>query len=299
MSTFTATPAHRAPRIDRSPLAELRVRRSGITFENVAPDRVLIEIQVENRGRAPSAPAELRLESAPFGAFVRWQPLTTVHLPAIEPGSATRVRALAHQHRPRPVGGFSGIVAPGLLTAAGAGEGRRPGQRTAAWGLAIARVFGTLLAGRGQPGALPPDLFDLLGRSQTHWAGNLNVWISRRPVERHLAPRLRIHPGRGNIALFCLGDGPDHYAFRIESPPWRCVLWDLGAGRIIEWTDSLEDPTWHSVPAMSPVLFAIHPPKGCERGAVAVHVTQRSSGKTAQVEFDLDPTAQGPGCYTV
>jgi hypothetical protein len=45
------------------------------------------------------------------------------------------------------------------------------------------------------------------------------------------------------------------------------------------------------------MVLAMRPPVVCEEGNLAVHVTQRSSGKKAAVEFNLDPTAQGPGCY--
>jgi len=47
------------------------------------------------------------------------------------------------------------------------------------------------------------------------------------------------------------------------------------------------------------MILAMLPPEGCRQGNLEVHVTQRSSGKTAIVEFSLDPTAAGPGCYVV
>jgi hypothetical protein len=45
------------------------------------------------------------------------------------------------------------------------------------------------------------------------------------------------------------------------------------------------------------IMLMTEPPAGCKQGRVEVRVTQRSSGKKAVVEFDLDPAAQGPGCY--
>jgi hypothetical protein len=45
--------------------------------------------------------------------------------------------------------------------------------------------------------------------------------------------------------------------------------------------------------------MAVQPPADCQAGKLEVHVTRRSCGKQAIVEFDLDPTAQGSGCYTV
>jgi hypothetical protein len=47
------------------------------------------------------------------------------------------------------------------------------------------------------------------------------------------------------------------------------------------------------------MLLALRPPKDAGAGAFAVHVTQRSTGQEAVVEFSLDPAAAGPGCYTV
>ena len=45
------------------------------------------------------------------------------------------------------------------------------------------------------------------------------------------------------------------------------------------------------------VVLAVCPPVVCEEGNVQVQVTRRSCQKTAVVEFNLDPTAQGAGCY--
>ncbi len=47
------------------------------------------------------------------------------------------------------------------------------------------------------------------------------------------------------------------------------------------------------------MLLAMCPPEGCRQGNVEVHVTQRSTGKTAIVEFSFDAAAAGPGCYVV
>src|SRR6185436_3339956 len=156
-----------------------------------------------------------------------------------------------------------------------------------------ALLFGAAI----RPAGLPPDLFDLLDGPRPHWAGNLNVWIARRPVERHMAPRLRIHPDRANVAVFCLGDRPDEYAFRTECSDgeWKRVLLDMRTGATLACTgDAYREPRWHAVPGTTPILLVLRPPSICERGKVDVHVTQRSSGKVAMVEFDLDPRAAGP-----
>jgi hypothetical protein len=47
------------------------------------------------------------------------------------------------------------------------------------------------------------------------------------------------------------------------------------------------------------VALTVHPPKECSEDEAEVHVTQRSTGEVAIVEFSLDPNAAGPGCYTV
>src|SRR5206468_4495614 len=68
----------------------------------------------------------------------------------------------------------------------------------------------------GRP-SLAPDLWDLLGRGQPHWAGNINVFVGARPVERHLARALRVYPGRTNLVMFMVGSPamPDAFAFEL------------------------------------------------------------------------------------
>ena len=164
--------------------------------------------------------------------------------------------------------------------------------------LAMLRAPGAITA---HSTTLPPDPLDLLGGARPHWAGNLNVWIGDEPVERHRAPRLRIHAGRTNLALFCVGDRPDRYAFRVEcAAEWGLALSDAASGASIECSrEPGEEPRWLAVPRRSWVRLVLRPPRDCARGEVLVHVTQHSSGKTAVVEFDLDPAAAGPGCYTL
>jgi len=141
--------------------------------------------------------------------------------------------------------------------------------------------------------------FDL-DRPRPHWAGNLNVWIGGTPVERHRAPRLRIHAGRPNVATFFVGDGPDDYVFRLEglSPRWECRL--RSTTEDVTWATNVEgDPRWLSLTGRAMLSLVLHPPETCTAGEVVVHVTQRSTGREAAVEFDLDPEAPGPGCITV
>jgi len=274
------------------------VQRTGIRFHNVDPEHVAIEIEVENRGPATSEPASLRLEAAPFGAFVRWRPLATLVVPPIPPRRTQVLRIVVQQPRPQPLGSFSGLLPPALRTA----SGLEPERRRAIGGQlahlqAMLRARGAISA---RSTALPPDLLDLLDGAGPHWAGNLNVWIGSEPVERHRAPRLRIYPGHANLAAFCVGDRPDRYAFRVKcaAAEWGLALYDVASGASIECSrEPREEPRWHAVPGLSYVLLVLRPPRDCARGEALVHVTQCSSEKTAVVEFDLDPSAAGPGCY--
>src|SRR5207249_2457738 len=79
--------------------------------------------------------------------------------------------------------------------------------------------------------SLAPDLWDLLGGGQPHWAGNINVFVGSRPVERHFAKALRVYPDRTNLAMFVVGDQrkPDSYSFELEglTSDWEAGLYDM------------------------------------------------------------------------
>src|ERR1051325_6594870 len=49
---------------------ELRVERTDISFHDLAGDKVRINVRVCNAGGQRSEPTEMRIESAPLGAFV-------------------------------------------------------------------------------------------------------------------------------------------------------------------------------------------------------------------------------------
>ena len=158
--------------------------------------------------------------------------------------------------------------------------------------------------GRGTP--LAPDVFELVGRGQPHWAGNINVFVGSKPVERHLAKALRIYPGRTNLAMFLVG-GPgkrDAYAFELAglAPDWEAGIYDASNSRslVVNPADGpIEEAQWVESDAGLVVMLVTHPPADCETGNLEARVTRRSSGKTAIVEFNLDPAAQGAGCYCV
>jgi hypothetical protein len=164
------------------------------------------------------------------------------------------------------------------------------------------------ISGRTLPGktSLAPDLWDMVGRSQPHWAGNINVFIGREPVERHMAQALRIYPGRTNMAMFLVGDRGRWDAFAFElvglNPDWKAVLYDATTNKSLVTNPAdvpIEEMQWVESNTGLMVMLATQPPADCKTGSLEVHVTRRSCGKTAVVEFSMDSAAKGPGCYFV
>ncbi len=262
----------------------LIVRREDIVFTNVSPEVVRIEVTVRNDGLGPSRPATAMLQSAPLGAFVPWRPLALLRVPSLEPGESVVLHTEATTALPAPLGPPDRVAPRQLLTALGAEDDRPAAARPA------------------RP--LATDLLRLVGRPGTHWAGNLNVFIGGKPVERHLAQALRVYPGQVNVAMFVVGSGPDEYRFRLEGDAagWNATLSDATQqARVIDLVKdaAIAPDAWVPVQATALMLLALQPPVDCKQGNVEVHVTQRSSGQTAVVEFSLDPKAAGPGCYVV
>src|SRR5262249_45469347 len=135
-----------------------------------------------------------------------------VAVPALEPGEAVTIATEARRPRPAALGDASRVPPQGLLTALASDDERARAQP-------------------GQP-VLPTDLMDLLGRGGAHWAGNLNIFIGGRAVERHLAQALRVYPGRVNLAMFIVGSGRDAYAFDLRGPAtaWGAALYSMNSG---------------------------------------------------------------------
>jgi hypothetical protein len=281
-AVLTRTDAARALELEAPTL--LQVRREDITFTTLPGGRVAISVRVENRGPARSHRGVAVLQAAPLGAFVPWRPLTAVAVPALAPGETAVLQAEARRPRPAALGDASRVPPQGLLTALASDDERERAQP-------------------GQP-VLPADLMDLLGRGGAHWAGNLNIFIGGRAVERHMAQALRVYPGRVNLAMFIVGSGRDAYAFELRGPAadWGAALYSMNGG--VSLTDlraasSVPQGQWVEVMRQSMMMLALQPPRGCPAGAVEVHVEQRSTGQQAVVEFSLDPAAAGPGCYTL
>jgi hypothetical protein len=121
-----------------------------------------------------------------------------------------------------------------------------------------------------------------------------------------MARALRVYPGRTNLAMFLVGDPArrDAYAFELVglAPDWNAGLHDRTNHKTLVVDPSaapIPETRWVESNGGLLVMLATHPPAGCQAGNLEVHVTRRSCGKTAIVEFSLDPAAKGPGCYSV
>jgi hypothetical protein len=281
-AVLSRTNAQRALELEAPAL--LHVRREDIAFTTLPDGRVAVSVRVANRGPGRSPQTVALLQAAPLGAFVPWRPLTAVAVPALVPGETVTLQAEARRPRPAALGDAGRVPPQRLLTALAADDERRRGQT-------------------GQP-VLPVDLMDLLGRGGAHWAGNLNVFVGGRAVERHMAQALRVYPGRVNLAMFVVGSGRDAYAFDLRGPAaeWGATLYALGSAASLtdlRAASAAPQGKWVEVARQSMMMLALQPPRGCPAGAVEVHVEQRSTGQQAVVEFSLDPAAAGPGCYTL
>jgi hypothetical protein len=270
--------------------ADLFAGPEDIRFRNKARDRVVIEIEVHNLGSERSTETAVFVQSAPLGVFVPWEPLAHVAVPAIEAGGSATLQLEATPpvavalppHRRTPAQ---------LLTALDREEPRK--------GPDTARQAGNVWPG------LAGDLFQRMGRGGIHWAGNINVFVAQKSVERHLAQALRIYPGRDNLAMFVVGSGPDAYSFRIHGAPadWKTALLRPQDSRMpihhLQGHERVEPRQWVEVKRQEMMMLLLQPPAGCQCGKVDVKVCQRSTDREAVVEFSLDPCAAGPGCFTV
>jgi hypothetical protein len=264
----------------------LHVEREDICFTTLPDNRVAIRVRVTNRGRRRASETLAILQAAPLGAFVPWRPLAVLPVPALVPGEEFVLQTDARRVLPAVLGDPRRVPPQRVLTALASDDD--PNARR-----------GPVLAQ-----ALPADLTDLLGRGNAHWAGNLNVFVGGRAVERHLAQALRVYPGRMNLAMFVVGSRRDAYAFRLEGEgaEWEAALYCMNRGpSVLDLRAAAAVPQreWVQMDGVSMMLLALVPPARCPRGAVEVHVEQQSTGQEAVVEFSLDPEAAGPGCYTV
>src|SRR5678809_1203720 len=97
--------------------SELQVDRTDISFYDLDQDKVRVQVTVHNTGEHRSSPTPMRLESAPLGAFVAWQPLGRLMVPALEPGESRKVAMDVARPRPTPLGDFNRVPPKRLVTA--------------------------------------------------------------------------------------------------------------------------------------------------------------------------------------
>jgi len=298
-----------SPTVTPQLCADLRVDRTDIAFHDLPGDRVQVQVTVRNAGNLSSRPEVMRIESAPFGAFVPWQPLAQLVVPALRPGESRALSVEVPRPRPVALGNFNRVPPRKLLTALSSPD--QPQRRNnGIWAL-----LEMLRTGRPMPlqkthpatdPSLAPDLWDLLGQGQPHWAGNINVFVGGRPVERHLAKALRVYPGRTNLAMFVVGNPRHHDSFAFElkglDAAWNAALYDVTNGKSLEIGPAavyIDERQWVESNNGLVVMLATQPPGDCSVGKLEVQVTRRADQQTAIVEFDLNPAAQGSGCYTI
>ncbi len=290
--------------------ARLTLERTDIEFHELPGDRIRIQVAIRNAGGQCSLPTSMRIETAPLGAFVPWRPLARMLVPALEPGEGRVLTTEAVRPRPVPLGDFNRLPPERLLAAVSSPELPSESRGGVAGLRNLFRRSETTRSVRPDPAEpgkalLAPDLWDLAGRSQPYWAGNLNVFVGNHAVERHLAKSLRIFPGRTNLAMFMVGGPePDAYAFKLVGLPadWRAGFCDATNRRTLRLDTGergIEQGRWVESIGGLLLMLVIGPPADCQAGKLEVHVTKRSRQKTAVVEFDLDPKAQGAGCYTL
>lgn len=284
-----------APYQEAASAAGLRADRTDISFQNITPDLVRVDVHVTNDGSLWSPPTEVILQSAPLGAFLTWQPLLTLTVPSLAPRTSTVVSGSAWAPQPAPVAKPEEVwyLSPLLLRALAEQaerEAREEAEREARRQL------------RRPAPVVAADAFALLGRQGVHWAGNIDILMRGKSAERHLARALRVYPGKTNAAMFFVGDRPDGYRFELsgDAEPWQAQLIDMTR------SPSLKPDRAPDVPAAEFREFSrgmfyllLRPPKDAERGEVSIHVTRQSDGKEAVVEFSLDSRAAGAGCYKI
>ena len=146
------------------------------------------------------------------------------------------------------------------------------------------------------------------GQGNRHWAGNINVHLCGKAVERHQANGLRIYPGLENWAIFNLGSrkggeylitfegcGADweprvyhHPDARVEPGPGDLSKERRGEG--IGSGGTIVTPTgsaWMSA--------VVSPPGDATVGNLDIGILELSSGRETTVEFGLNANASGRG----
>ncbi len=277
---------------------QLYVRHTDISFHNTARNQVVIEVTIHNPLAERSMPTIMKVQAAPLGAFVSWSHLTSVVVPEIEPWGQIQVETRVPAPQSTPLGNLEEVTPQQLLNALDRPQVVIDELFDGSW---IELPIDLEMIGSS---LLPDDPMALLGRPNPHWAGNINVFVSDCAVERHRAQALRIYPGRTNLAVFLVGSGRDAYAFQLTGvePDWEAKLYSMTTAKsLVDLESECPAPQlkWIDGRKVRLVRLSISPPKGCSKGEVGVHVTQKSTRKTALIEFSLDPDTAGPGCFTI
>ena len=327
-----ARKAQRFPKLNfHSGVQTLRIERTDINFYDVGNDTVRIELTIRNTGEARSQVTPVVVEAAILGAFVTSTPIHVTTVPELKPGDSHTIEFDAIRPRTQLSSDFASIPPNRLLTALDAGDEEPEGKSRRLRNLELLRQK---QAGQADwtRHLLPPDVLELVGQGSLYWAGNLNIFIGDYAVERHMARALRIYEGRVNLVMFFVGDKRDSYQFRIDgtTSDWTVSLYlprhekSLVIDPISD--QAIQEYEWIDVKRREIVVLASVPPKQDDDESpfanvrtqdlkhrlteadggkctsptdVNVQVTQKSTGNTALVEFSFDPSATGPGCYTI
>ncbi len=275
--------------------AGLRADRTDISFQNITPDLLRVDVRVTNDGSLWSPPTEVAVQSAALGAFLTWQPLLTLTVPPLAPRTSAVVSGSAWVPQPAPLAPPEKVWSmPAHLlqefAETAAREAREETEREA-----------RRLVRRPAP-VVAADPLALVGRNGFHWAGNIDILMRGKAAERHMAQALRVYPGKTNAAMFFVGDRKDGYKFELSGDveDWQAELLDMTRSPSLRPGKAPDLPTSEFREFSRGTFYLLlRPPQGAERGAVSVHVTRQSDGKEAVVEFNLDSRAAGAGCYTV
>jgi len=183
---------------------------------------------------------------------------------------------------------------------------------------AFSRAVNRLSSSRGQllsgTDLSAMDSSRAAGRGNRHWAGNINVHLGGKAVERHQANGLRIYPGLENWALFNLGSrkGEEYICtFEGEGVAWEPMVFhlenagdeyaaarELGRGR-----ECLGQGIGFGGSFVTPRAFAwmaavVTPPADRRWGGLGIGIHELSSDRSTKVEFELQANAPGRGLYT-
>src|SRR5262249_20073553 len=202
--------------------AGLRADRTDISFQNITPVLVRVDVRVTSDGSLWSPPVEVARQSAALGAFLPWHPLLTLAVPSLAPRTSAVVSGTAWVPQPAPVARPEEVwnMPAHLLQEYAekvAREAREEAEREAR---RLQRQPAPVVAG---------DALALLGRAGYHWAGNIDILMRGKAAERHMARALRVYPGKTNAAMFFVGDRTDGYKFELsgEVAEWQAELIDM------------------------------------------------------------------------